>query len=126
MSTLAPITALNVITDEDALSTVAGTYAAMADELARMVEARDIARYPIGRSVVGLLADLHVNLDELTEITPPPRYLLVRLANEVTALRELAEQVAHLDPVFSVLVDPLDELHGALVDQIALHHWIAA
>lgn len=125
MSTLAPITALNVITDEDALSTVAGTYAAMADELARMVEARDIARCPIGRSVVGLLADLHVNLDELTEITPP-RYLLVRLANEVTALRELAEQLDHLDPVFSVLVDPLEELHGALVDQIALHHWIAA
>jgi len=112
MTTATPITALAVLTDMDELTETATTYAAMADELASMVECSPQAHTIAGRIVIHRLAALHVELDDLTVTTPTHRHL-VRLFNEVDELRLfLLDQDG---PIFDALARPLDELYGALV-----------
>lgn len=118
MSTAAPITSLAVITDVDSLTAVAETYATLADELAGMVEVSDDYATITGRIIVNRLAALHVELDEMT-LSQPRRKRLVQLANEVDELRRFVESVPVLSVTLAALVVPLEELHAALVDQVA-------
>lgn len=122
MSPLAPITSLAVLTDVDSLTETATTYAAMADELAAMVEHSEDADTLAGRIVTDRLGWLHVELDEITT-RPTNRRHLVLLVNKTDELHDYAEYHADESRAMRALLAPLRELHAALVDQVGIEGW---
>lgn len=123
MSSAAPITSLTVITDVDELTELGETYATMTDELAAMVENSDLIHTRYGRMIVNRLGALHVALDELTAIEVPHRGRLVQITNDVDDLRRWVEALADSSVTLAALIVPLEELHAALVDQVAAYDW---
>jgi hypothetical protein len=124
MNTVAPITALSVVFDSDETSalSVAHTYTAMIDELAVMVERSDLADTFPGRRILARLGSLVVELDELGDDLLGP-VALVDLVNDVETLRLFIEGCTFSSAVFRSLITPLQELHAALVDLIAVQAW---
>lgn len=115
------ITSLTVVLyDEDELTATAECYAGMCDQLAAMLEHSPQGRTVVGQLITQQLADLHVELDELTT-SPATRRSLVRLANKVN--RVITHVAAQHERIYQITTTRLAELHAALVDRVALTTW---
>lgn len=112
-----------VFDDTDALTRTGEVYAGMTDQLAGMIENSTAASSIPARIIAQRLGALHTELDELT-VTPSSRRTIVRLTNQVN---ELIQFTAGQDGrIYEITTNLLTELHGALVDLVALYRWEVA